>query len=222
MDLSQFNRKQMPYFLFDKDPDGGGGGGDDEDVPEDEEPENTEDEVTFTPAQQKLINKMINKTKDSVLEKARKEAEDKAQKEKDDAAEAALKEQGKFKELAEAAEKKATEEKVKADAAGAETNRLKLQRQFELAVAETGLEFVSPKAADDAFGHLDLEAVGDNYAGLPDEIERLTDEYSYYFGEKAVKVPDIDAVTKTKVNGKQVSQKDLRDKKKRSGRYSAI
>jgi len=219
MDLSQF--MHLPYFLFDKDQDSGGGG--EEDVTEDEDPEDAEDdEVTFTPAQQKLINKMLNKTKDSALEKARKEAEDKAKKEKEDAEKLKLQEQGEFKKLAEEAEKKAAQEQARADTAVAETKRLKLQRQFEVAVAEAGLEFVSPKAAEDAFGHLDTDAVGDDYSGMADAVKSLIDEYDYLFGERVVKAPDIDAVNKSNANNKKISREDLRKQKKSTGRYSAI
>ncbi len=218
MDLSQLIH--FPHFLFEKPAENNGDEGDPDDGSGDEDVDDAGKPV-FSPEQQKFLNKLIGETRKAEREKATKEAADKTAKEKEDADKKKLEEQGEFKKLAEEAEKKTALEKARADAATAETNRLKLQRQFEVEVAEAGLSFVSPKAAEDAFNHLDTEAIGNDYSGMEEEVKRLTDEYDYLFGE-SVKVPDIDAVNKSNVNNKKVSKDDLRKQKKSTGRYSAI
>lgn len=217
MDLSKF--KLSPFFLYQKsaeneqgeeeDTDHGSGGDDAEKT----------GKPSFSAEQQKYVDELLGNTRKAEREKARKDAEAKAAKEKEEADKKKLEEQGEFKKLAEAAEKKAANEKARADEAVAEAKNLKLQRKFDEAVADLGVEFVNPKASEDAFAHLDLEAVGEDFSGLEDAVKQLVEERSYLFQEEEVK--SIDATDKGKVRN-SINKETIVKKKKSSGRYSGV
>lgn len=191
----------QPYFFS---PDGGGGGGSEDDETDDGAGgENTDDagknKITFTPEQQAELNRLIGKTRKEEREKAAKDADAKAKKEKEDADKKALEEQGKFKELKEDAEKKQKAAETERDEAKAELARIKLQRDFETTVTDSGYKFVNGKASEAAFAHLDLETVGEDRAGLKDAVKKLVEDFEFYF-EEVERAPEIDATPKGKAN----------------------
>ena len=216
MDLSKIVR--MPFF--DKSADSAAG----ENVEEPEDSAGDGDQVTdpagkvtFTPEQEKAIGKILSDARKAEREKQAKAAEAKAAKDKEVAEAERLKQEGKFKELAETAEKKALEAEARAQQALAETNRLKLQRLFEAEVAKGELEFVSAIAAEDAFLHLDPEAAGEDFKGLPAAVKKLVEERDYLFTEKERKVvtSNNDATAKGKIN-KTAVKKTIIDSKRRN------
>jgi colicin import membrane protein len=210
-----------PYFEKDE---GSGDGQADDSTDDEEHPQDAgkkkKAEISFTPEQQAFIDKKIGEARTKEREKAKADAEAKVKADQQEAERKALEEQGKHKELAEAAQKKADAEKARADAAEAELKKLRLQRKFEETIADLGLRFVNPKASEDAFAHLDLEAVGEEYAGLEAEVKRLAEDRSYYFEEDEGDI-DIDATDKGKAS-RTVTKKEIVNQKKRSGRYTGV
>jgi len=84
-------------------------------------------------------------------------------------------------EKAEAKAKAAEADKLKLEQ---ENKLLKMQSSFNSKVREMKLEFVNETAAQDAFKALDVEAVGDDLAGMEDAIKILTKDRPYLFGKE--------------------------------------
>lgn len=170
--------------------------------------------VEFNNDQQKEVDRIIavRLARQEAQFKADAEARDK--KAKDEAEQKALIEQGKFKELAEAAEQKAAAEKERADQAIAKADRLELQRTFEATVTELGVKFVSPKASEDAFVHLDLETVGEDRAGMKAAVKKLVEDREYLFEEATTTAPEIDATPKGKLNRGASKDRITQEKRK--------
>ncbi len=83
-------------------------------------------------------------------------------------------------EKAEAKAKVAEAEKLKLEQ---ENKLLKMQSSFNSKVRELKLEFVNETAAQDAFKALDVEAIGDDLAGMGDAIKTLIKDRPYLFGK---------------------------------------
>jgi len=205
--------------LFDKE--GGAGGGESDETTDDSAGDENIGEagkkkkVEFTSDQQKEINRIVAERLARQEAQIKADTEAREKKAKEDADKTALEEQGKFKELAEAEQKKALAEKERADQAVAEANKLKLQRQFELTVAEMDVKFVSIKAAEDAFAHLDTEAVGEDYKGMKEAVEKLIEDRDYLFEEVVPAGQNIDATQKGKLS-KTGAKKSIIEKKRKS------
>jgi hypothetical protein len=209
--------------LFEKD---GGAGGDEDDETTDDGTggDNTDNagkkkKVEFDPEQQKEINRIVADRLARQEAQIKADTEAKEKKAKEDAEKKALEEQGKFKELAEAEQKKAQEAEDRANNAIAEASRLKLQREFEQTVSAMDLKFVSPKAAEDAFTNLDVEAVGEDYKGMKDAVEKLIEDREYLFEEVPTTGQNIDATNKGKIS-KTVAKKSIVDSKRK--KYSKL
>lgn len=202
--------------LFDKsadagegDPTGDGTGADDS------ENAGKDKKVEFTPEQQAFIDKKIGEARVKEREKAKAEAETKVKAEQEAADKKVLEEKGEFKKLAEAEQKKAQEAEDRANKAVAEAARLKLQRQFDVTVTELGVKFVNSKAAEDAFAHLDTEAVGEDFKGMEGAVKKLIEDRDYFFEEVPIIGKNIDATSKGKIN-KTAAKKTIIENKRKS------
>lgn len=147
------------------------------------------------PPEKKFTQADLDRIVKERLDRERKKSEDAAAKAKADADQAALKEQGQFKELAE-------QEKTKREQIEAELRSIKLRGAFEKASSNLGLEFVNDAAEQDAFGKLDAETVGDDLKGMDEAVKALLKDHSYYF--KKIATEDIDAKTKKRESAKGV------------------
>ena len=136
------------------------------------------------------------------LERAHKKTEEATAKAKSEAEAAALKEQGKFKELAEQNQKAAEEEKAKREALEAKMRSIELRGAFEKSAKELGIEFENESAAEDAFEKLDTTVVGEDLKGMKDAVKKLLKERPHFF--KKTEAENIDARTKSRESAKGV------------------
>jgi len=177
--------------------------------------------IEFSAEQQAEVNRIIEERLKREREKSKTEAEARENKVKDAAEKKALEEQGKFKELAESAEKRAADEKERADAAEKKAQSLFLQRKFDEAVAALEVKFVNPKASEDAFAHLDAEAVGEDFSGMEAAVKKLIEDREYLFTEVEPQVRNIDATEKGKVKA-NIRKDDIVKRKRQTGQYSGV
>ena len=193
---------------FDKDDSAG-------DPPDDEHEEDVDESKvekpkrqSFTPEQQAEIDKLIGATRVKEREKAKADFDARVQKEHEDAEKEAMKEQGKFKELADKAQTEKAAALADAEQARKEANDLKMQIAFEDAAEELDISFVSKQAAKDAFKFLDAEKVGEDGAGMPKALESLKDERPYLFADTSNEDTNTDAREKGKRPKKEVLDKE--------------
>jgi hypothetical protein len=223
--MNLFNPFTTFRFLYQADDKAGGDSSNTDDSAGGEEADKAgkqkESKPNLTAEQQKYVDELIGNARTKEREKAKAEAEAKAKADKEAADKEALKEQGKFKELAEKAEQKAAKEKERADAAEQELKNMRTRRAFELKVTELGLAFVDPKASEDAFTHLDLERVGEDLKGMEAAVKALAEDRQYLFEEVSGETKNIDATER----GKQkpnVRADEIVKRKRSSGQYSGI
>lgn len=179
-----------------------------------------EKRVEFTAEQQAAIDGIVQERLKRQREKLDADAKATAEKAKTDAEQAALKEQGKFKELAEAEKVRADKiEAEKADLAKKLTS-MQMQSAFQEAAGELEIEFADKAAQQDAFEKLDPTTVGEDFKGMKDALKKLIKERPYLFREEK-RTNLLDASARGKGNSKQVGDA-LVAAKKATGSYSAV
>lgn len=146
--------------------------------------------VEFTPEQQAEIDHLIGATRTKERAKAQAEFEAKQLKAKEDADKAALVEQGKYKELAESAEKEKIDALARAEKIESEKQELSMQIDFRSAVTDLSLEFASKQAEKDAFVFLDKDKAKDN---MKKALELLANDRPYLFVQTEESEPATDA-----------------------------
>ena len=102
-----------------------------------------------------------------------------------------------------------------------ETERQKAQAQaaFQKAVADSGLVFVSEKAAEDAFRLVDT---GTDAKPFKDQAKEMAAERAYYF-KPTTGAPDINATAKGKTsNGAAVAATEIINQKRMDSVYHSL
>lgn len=174
---------------------------------EEEESSESEEELTVEQLKAKLDEKekhIKSLNKESAERRIKLEAFEKAEQERKQAELTEV-------QKAEAKAKAAEERQI---ALEAENKTLKLEGAFAAKVRAMKLDFANENAEKDAFQALDLEAVGEDYAGLEDEIKRLVKERSYYFGKESQQQHNNDGSAKGKINVRAANEKVIATKKR--------
>jgi len=161
----------------------------------------------WTPEQQAEFDRRAAALRKSAAADERKktiaEFEAKQKSAQDEAEQKRLAEEGQYRELAKNADTAKTAAEKRAEDAEKKAEALALQMAFDRTTRFMNVEFVSEKAAEDAFTHLDLTLVGDDKSGMKKAIEQLVKDYSYYFG---------DSQTRTNTDAKEKGQRQTNKK----------
>ena len=197
-----------PHVLFAPDGSGGGASTDDsagdnqdqqpQDDQQDQGADNGKQKFEWTPEQQEEINRLLGKTRKDTRERVSKEFEAKGASAKAAADKQKMLDDGKYQDLATAAESARDEALKRADELAAELTRRERLESFYDETEKLKISFPSKQAAADAFSYLDSEIVGEDGAGMKKAIEEVRKARPYLFADADSK---LDSRTDAKPKG---------------------
>lgn len=188
--------------------------GEEEDLDQEEETsddnEETEEEEDLSPEElrarlqkaQARLHKVNEEAKSRRLELER------LRKEKQEKEEAELSEAQKAEKRAEKAEADLEELRKK-------NYSLQLSRELDSVVRELKLEFITDQAREDALLFLDKEKIGEDFAGLEDEVKALHKKRSHLFGKPDPDRFIQDGRRRSHGNGRVPMREKIETKKRR-------
>ncbi len=181
--------RKLGRILYAPEDGNGGASGDDNNTDDATGADDSQDSgVTFTPAQQAHIDKVIADRLTRDRERQAKTETERRAKAEGEAEATRLAEQQEWQKLAEKAQKDASDLKGQLDEKDAELRQHTLRAAFAAQADTMGLKFASPQAAADAFALADLSEIdtsdGNGAKGIGDVIKTLSTERPHLFAKE--------------------------------------